>query len=178
MGLLSKLNLQPRLLATYAAGAFIAAIFLDSLRFKFTGHETPAHIFMTLRDWSGIDLFYPAGPWIIGLGELGAALLLLALPLTLRFVKLERFAPVSQVLGGLAAMAIMTGAIGFHLFTPLGIETPVAWANGEVAATSPALFIAACITWLSGGLIVALRGGEALSVLKGAQAEPYANVTV
>ena len=162
MALLSRLRIP----AAYAAGLFIAAIFLDSLRFKFTGHETPHHIFTTLRDWSGIELFYPAGPWIIGVSELGAALLLLASPLILRLIGQVRFAGLAQTLGGLAAVVIMTGAIGFHLFTPLGVETPVEWANGEVLATSPALFIAACITWICGAAVTALRGGEALATLR------------
>lgn len=172
--------LLPRLRvpAVYAAGLFIAAIFLDSLRFKFTGHPTPHHIFTTLRDWSGIELFYPAGPWIIGIAELGAALLLLAAPLALRLVGQVRFAAVAQSLGGLAAMGIMTGAISFHLFTPLGIETPIAWANGEVVETSPALFIAAGITWFCGALVVALRGREAMGALNLGHSAPYQDVTV
>ncbi len=174
MTLLSRLRIP----AAYAAGIFIAAIFLDSLRFKFTGHETPQHIFTTLRDWSGIELFYPAGPWIIGLAELGAALLLLAAPLALRLIGQAKFAGLAQTLGGLAAVVVMTGAISFHLFTPLGIETPTAWADGEVIASGPALFIAACITWLCGAAVAALRGAEALAALReltGAKIKTAAN---
>jgi uncharacterized membrane protein YkgB len=174
MALLSRLRIP----AAYAAGMFIAAIFLDSLRFKFTGHPTPQHIFTTLRDWSGIELFYPAGPWIIGLSELGAALLLLAAPLTLRLIGQARFAGLAQALGGLAAMVIMTGAISFHLFTPLGIETPTVWENGEIVESGAFLFIAACITWLCGALVVALRGREAMAALSGGLAAPYKEVTV
>ena len=74
------LGINFRKLVAYGLGIWISAIFLDSLRFKFAGHETPRHIFETLRDWSGIDLFYPAGPWIIGLAELTAALLVLGFP--------------------------------------------------------------------------------------------------
>lgn len=151
-----------RLAAAYAAALFISAIFLDSLRFKFAGHPTPEHIFTTLRDWSGIELFYPAGPWVIGLAELAAALLVLVIPLIARFIGLGRFSALSQSAGALIGLGVMTGAIGFHLFTPLGIETPVEWENGEVLATSPALFIAACITWACCVLILILRGGEAL----------------
>lgn len=161
-----------KLIAAYAGGLFTAAIFLDSLRFKFTGHETPQHIFTTLRDWSGIDLFYPAGPWIIGLGELVAAMLILVLPLVARFVGLARLAPVSQVAGALIGLAIMSGAIGFHLFTPLGIPTPVEWANGEPTAFSSALFIAACITWSACAAITVLRGREALDVIQPYFAKP------
>ena len=156
------MTLKPfRLAAAYAAGLFTAAIFLDSLRFKFAGHPTPAHIFTTLRDWSGIELFYPAGPWVIGLAELTAALLVLILPLGARFVGLQRCAALSQSAGALIGLGVMTGAIGFHLFTPLGIETPVEWADGQIVASSPALFIAACITWLCCAGVLMLRGGEA-----------------
>ena len=70
-------------LILWGGALFITAIFLDSLRFKFTGHPTPRHIFETLRDWSGVGLFYPAGPWIIGLGELASSVLLIGVPLLL-----------------------------------------------------------------------------------------------
>lgn len=157
-----------RLAAAYAAGLFTAAIFLDSLRFKFTGHPTPEHIFTTLADWSGIGLFYPAGPWIIGVAELTAALLILILPLSARFIGLDRLAAVSQSAGALIGLGVMTGAIGFHLFTPLGVETPVEWENGEILASSPALFIAACVTWACCALVVLLRGRDAFASVKGA----------
>jgi len=159
-----------RLGAAYAAALSIAAIFLDSLRFKFAGHPTPEHIFTTLAEWSGIALFYPAGPWIIGLAELAAALLMLVLPLIARLIGLSRFAAPAQSSGALIGLAVMTGAIGFHLFTPLGIKTPVAWENGEILASSPALFIAACITWACCVVILVLRGGEAWRALQGPRA--------
>jgi hypothetical protein len=150
----------------YLAGLFTSAIFLDSLRFKFTGHETPHHIFTTLRDWSGIDLFYPAGPWIIGLGELASALLLIVIALFFRFTGKPNLEAVSQSLGALAGLGIMTGAIGFHVFTPLGIPTPVTWENSVAIEESSDLFVAACITWVCCALILVLRGPMALSVLK------------
>ena len=155
--------------AAYGCAVWIAAIFLDSLRFKFTGHPTPEHIFTTLRDWSGVGLFYPAGPWVIGSAELAAALLMLAAPVGAMIMargNASRIAALGQTSGGLIAVGVMTGAIGFHLFTPLGIETPTAWADGEIAATSPALFIAACLTWVAGLAVVALRGPEAMAALK------------
>ncbi len=141
----------------WAGGLFISAIFLDSLRFKFTGHPTPRHIFTTLREWSGIDLFYPAGPWIIGLGELLSALLLIGLPVIFIFANRRALIAPSQLLGALIAIAIMSGAIFFHLFTPLGIETPTAWANGEPTGYSPAFFIAACVSWVCALIIVFLH---------------------
>jgi len=147
-------------LIIWGGGLFISAIFLDSLRFKFTGHPTPAHIFSTLKDWSGIGLFYPAGPWIIGLGELLAAILLIGLPLILLFIGKASLVGKSQFAGALIAFGIMSGAIVFHLFTPLGIETPVEWANGEPTAFSAALFYAASVNWALAIAIMILRKGS------------------
>ena len=154
-------------LVPWAAGLFISGVFLDSLRFKFTGHPTPRHIFTTLRDWSGIDLFYPAGPWIIGLGELLASLLLIGLPVIFLLANRARFIAPSQFLGALIAIAIMSGAISFHLFTPLGIETPTEWADGVPTAFAPNLFIAACFSWAFAALILFLRR-DAVAAFNGA----------
>ena len=149
-------------LIVWGGGLFISAIFLDSLRFKFTGHPTPQHIFTTLREWSGIGLFYPAGPWIIGLGELLASFLLIIIPAILLLTKNAGLIGKSQFLGGLIAFGIMSGAIVFHLFTPLGIETPVEWAGGEPTAHSAALFYSACVSWVFAVLIIVLRKGAVL----------------
>lgn len=143
----------------WAAATFISAIFLDSLRFKFTGHPTPEYIFTTLRDWSDIGLFYPAGPWIIGLAELLSALLVLVVPLAVVLMGRKATAHGLQWLGALLALGVMSGAILFHLFTPLGVSTPVEWSGATPVASSPALFISACITWLAALLILVWRRG-------------------
>lgn len=147
-------------LVPWAGGLFIAAIFLDSLRFKFAGHPTPRHIFETLKEWSGIGLFYPAGPWIIGLGELAASILLVVAPLILLALNNKRLADLSQFGGAMIAIGIMSGAIFFHLFTPLGIETPVEWTNGAPTKFSPALFYSACASWAFALIILLVRRGS------------------
>jgi len=144
-------------LAPWAAALFISAVFLDSLRFKFTGHRTTRHIFETLRDWSKIELFYPVGPWVIGAGELLSSLLLVAVPAGLLLFADGAYAGLSQFAGAVLALAIMTGAIGFHLFTPLGLETPVKWSGDIIVSSSKALFITACATWACAALILFLR---------------------
>ena len=149
----------------WAGGLFISGVFLDSLRFKFTGHPTPKHVFTTLRDWSGIGLFYPAGPWIIGLGELAASLLLIILPVIFLLANRKGLIAPSQFLGAALAICIMSGAIFFHLFTPLGVETPVEWSGGVPTAFSPALFISACFSWLFALIILFLRR-SAIATLK------------
>ncbi|WP_427453202.1 hypothetical protein [Litorimonas sp. WD9-15] len=147
---------------SWAAAIYISIIFLDSLRFKFTGHPTPEHIFTTLKDWSGIGLFYPAGPWLIGIGEALASLLVLVLPAIFTLKKSPRNAARSQFLGALMAMGIMSGAIVFHLFTPLGIETPTEWneAGTEILAEGSLLFYMACGVWLASLFLLIYRGKQ------------------
>ena len=114
-----------------------AFILLQTLFFKFTGSKESIFIFSTLRDWSGISLFEPAGRWIIGSAELIASVLL--------------FIPRVRIFGAAMAIGIMTGAISFHLFTPLGVV--ILGDGGE-------LFTLACGVWLSGWAILALSAGE------------------
>ena len=118
---------------------FSAAIFLDSLRFKFTDHPNTQEIFGRLSDWitslGAPDLFAKSGifsQYLIGSAELVASILLL-LGLFSRFIKFG-------VLGNLVALGVMTGAVSFHLFTPLGIDP-----NNDGGG----LFMAAVAVWAS-----------------------------
>jgi hypothetical protein len=148
--------------ASWAIAIYITVIFIDSLRFKFTGHPTPAHIFTSLKEWSGIGLFYPAGPWIIGLAELASSLLVLVFPLIFTLRQSPRNAARSQFLGALIAFGVMSGAIVFHLFTPLGINTPTQWSpdRQEIISEGPLLFVMACGVWLTSLLLMIWRGGQ------------------
>ncbi|RYF91174.1 MAG: hypothetical protein EON95_15515 [Caulobacteraceae bacterium] len=113
---------------------FMAVIFLDSLRYKFTDHPKTQVIFGRLDGWAGAigapGLFGHTGlfsQYVIGSIELLAAGLLI-LGLHPRFKHL-------QAGGALAGLLVMTGAVSFHLFTPLGIDP-----NGDGGG----LFAAAC----------------------------------
>jgi hypothetical protein len=126
---------------------FASAVFLDSLRFKFTDHPNTQEIFGALDAWAAgfgaQGLFGHAGlfsQYVIGSAELAASTLLL-IGLTTRFRPLG-------VLGSLIGLAVMTGAISFHLFTPLGVDPNH---NGG------GLFMAACATWLSMVTLLILR---------------------
>ena len=94
---------------------------------------------------------------MIGLAELAAAILLIVLPVIFFFAKNPRWLNLSQGAGALLALGVMSGAIIFHLFTPLGIQTPVEWANGEPTKFSGALFYSACVTWLCALFILLYR---------------------
>lgn len=105
----------------WAISLFISAIFLDSLRFKFTNAPETQVIFGKLDSWA--DTFGAGGifsqtglfsQYVIGSAELLASILILT-GLFLGYKTL-------QGLGALIGVAVMTGAISFHLFTPLGID--------------------------------------------------------
>ncbi|HCJ18627.1 MAG TPA: hypothetical protein DHV57_14565, partial [Hyphomonas sp.] len=107
--------------APVAYALIAAAVFLDSLRFKFTNAPETQVIFGKLDAWAAGfgagGLFDQTGlfsQYVIGSAELVAStLLLIGLVSALRRL---------QTLGALIATAVMTGAVSFHLFTPLGID--------------------------------------------------------
>ena len=133
---------------------FVSAIFLDSLRYKFTDAPETQVIFGRLDGWAAslgaAGLFDHTGlfsQYVIGTAELVASALLL-----IGFIPaLGRF----QVLGSAVGVAIMTGAISFHLFTPLGIDP-----NSDGGG----LFVAACLVWLSCVTLLVIKRQEALAL--------------
>jgi hypothetical protein len=129
--------MKAKTILLWALSAYIAVVFVQSLFFKFTGAPESIYIFSTLREWSGIALFEPAGRWIIGLCELTASILL--------------FMPRTRIFGATLAIGIMTGAIFFHLFSPIGVV--ILGDGGE-------LFTLACGVWISGWIILALSRDE------------------
>jgi len=86
-------------------------------------------VFETIAERSGLSFFEPYVRMFTGVAELGTALLLLI--------------PRTRLLGALAGVGILLGAIGFHLSPWLGINVPT---------IGHFLFIAA-ITMLIGSLI-------------------------
>lgn len=135
---------------------FVSFVFLQSLFFKFTGATETQYIFTTLDQWAldtfGISgLFVPPGifnAYVIGMAELVASLLLV----TGTFSRYKVLLPV----GAFAALNVMSGAIFFHLFTPLGIE---------VQDDGGALFSMACAVWLSSIGLFVMHYKHVLSIL-------------
>lgn len=109
-------------LLPWGLSLFISFVFVQSLFFKFSNAPETQHIFGTLDAWAadvfGVEgLFLAPGifnQYVIGSAELVASLLLLAGLMT----KFKFLNPV----GALMALGVISGAIFFHLFTPLGIE--------------------------------------------------------
>ncbi|MGB1321136.1 MAG: hypothetical protein ACPG5L_09425 [Vibrio gallaecicus] len=126
-------------IAKHLPSAFIAFVFIQSLFFKFSGSYETEHIFGTLGEWSGLAWFGSIGGYVIGFAELIAAILLFT-----------RF----HGLGAIMSVGIMSGAIFFHLFTPLGIQMPEFNAAGEIVGYDGGLlFGMACLVWLCGAFL-------------------------
>ncbi len=131
-----------------ALALFISFVFIQSLFYKFTSSPETLHIFGTLDQWAAslgfAGLFLPPGIfnyYVVGTAELIASALLL---LGTFAPKLHRLQPV----GALLALGVISGAIFFHLFTPLGIE---------VQGDSGTLFFMACGVWVSALIILIMR---------------------
>ena len=133
-----------------AVSLFGSAVFLDSLRFKFTDHPKTQEIFGRLDGWVG-SLGLPGlfshtglfGQYAIGSAELLASSLLL-IGLHPRFARL-------QTLGALIGFAVMSGAVNFHIWTPLGIDP-----NNDGGG----LFAAAVTLWLATATLLVIRRAE------------------
>lgn len=123
----------------YVLVAVPVFVFLQSLPFKFSGAQETIYIFDTIGAWmtdiglGGIgDVFARYGAYGVGSVELVASILLLI--------------PATRHIGALVGVGVLSGAIFFHLFTPLGVavEFPGAAPGGE-----PSLFVMAVIAWLA-----------------------------
>lgn len=113
---------------------WICKVFLLSLPYKFTLHPDTQHIFGTIGQWmkgfvgeSSGTLFMNYGSYAVGSFELLTSFILLAPALffILKKVGLLNHQPSSflmHAIGGTLASIVMTGAVFFHLFTPLGVE--------------------------------------------------------
>ena len=152
-GLVSKV----KTFAPHVVAGIASLVFLDSLRFKFTNAPETQTIFGKLNDWAasfGADgLFAQTGlfsQYVIGTGELFAAALLL-IGIHPAFRRL-------QAIGALIAFAVMSGAVNFHLWTPLGIDP-----NNDGGG----LFFMAVIVWLTSLGLIIVRRNELAAIIGG-----------
>ncbi len=141
----------------WALSIFITFVFVQSLFFKFSNAPETQHIFQTLNAWGadtlGIDgLFIAPGifnQYVIGSAELVALVLLIGGLVTGRLI-LNAF-------GALLAVGIMTGAIFFHLATPLGVD---------VQGDGGVLFGMAVGVWLSSLILLYVRKDLVCGLMK------------
>lgn len=133
---------------------FVVFVFVQSLFFKFSNSPETIYIFEQKLDPWGASLgfpglFAPGGIFsakVVGSAELVASLLLLtgAVLANKRFV---------QLAGAALGLGVISGAIFFHLFTPLG----VAVRNTDGTSDGGELFALACGVWLSCAALLWLR---------------------
>ncbi len=149
-----------RLILSWLFVFIIVAVFLPSLPYKFSGAPETQHIFGTIGKWlSGFlgqtigGLFGAVGGYIIGLLELTTSLILLFPAFVWLRRKFGKNAPATttdrrhfHAIGGLAATALMGGAIFFHLFSKLGIN--VNNDNGALFYSAVAVFFSGIILFL------------------------------
>lgn len=149
---LNKKKISIRILIIY-----IAFVFIQSLFFKFMGAPETVYIFTTIDSWAantfGISgLFVPPGifnAYVIGSVELVASTLLLLGMLLSRNILIT--------FGALLAFGVISGAIFFHLFTPLGIN---------VQGDNGTLFFMACGVWISAVTLLFLNRDSFLCLFK------------
>ena len=141
---------------------FICFVFIQSLFFKFTRHPETINIFEAkLEPWAaGLGfpgLFVPGGifsAYVIGSAELVASALLL-------FGTFIAGRRLFQGLGALMSLGVISGAIFFHLFTPLGVEV----INADGSPDGGELFTMACLVWVSSVIVIVARREELLGLL-------------
>ena len=133
---------------------FVALVFIQSLFFKFSGSAETVYIFEAKLDpWAATlgfpGVFAPGGVFsakVVGFAELVASALLLAGAV----ISSQRAV---QVLGAAMGLCVISGAIFFHLFTPLGIAV----VNTDGSSDGGELFFLACGVWLSCAALLWLR---------------------
>jgi hypothetical protein len=131
---------------------FIAFVFIQSLFFKFSNSPETQYIFGTLDLWaSGLGfggVFATDGifsQYVIGTFELIASVALLA-----------SLVPAMRGLrpwAALLALGVISGAIFFHLFTPLGVSV----VNTDGTRDGGELFALACGVWASAAMLIGLN---------------------
>jgi uncharacterized membrane protein YphA (DoxX/SURF4 family) len=155
------LQLHRRKLTLLILTAYIAIIFVQSLFFKFTNSPETQYIFGTLNAWAlslgAPAVFAPTGifsQYVVGTFELIASAVLIVGLLTGRAVV--------HALGALMSLGVISGAIGFHLFTPLGVQV----LNTDGTKDGGELFALACGVWLASAVLLWLHKASLLALLR------------
>ncbi len=130
-------------LVAWAMAAFIVYIYVWYLQYKFFGHPGSVELFTTLTDWLGFKGHEKLMRIGTGSMELLAAILLVI--------------PAMQVVGAAFSLGIISGAIFFHLASPLGVDP---YGDGGV------LFKQACAVWVASAGILLIRRRRAIELVE------------
>ena len=132
----------PRLL-TWPVALFIAGILLWYEQFKLTGNQGSVDLFTTLSNWLFLDGYEKPFRLSVAIAEIIASVLVVI--------------PLTRAWGALFALGIMSGAIFFHVVSPLGIDP---YNDGGQ------LFKEACAVWIASLYIVAVQRDELLAAAR------------
>lgn len=130
-------------LLCWPAAIFIAGILLWYEQYKLTGNPGSVWLFTVLSDWLGIHGYEKPFRLLVASAEITASVLVLI--------------PPTRIVGAALALGIMSGAIFFHLVSPLGIDP---YKDGGT------LFTEACEVWLCAAFILVVWRREAVSLVQ------------
>lgn len=140
---------------------FVIIVLVQSLFFKFSNSPETIYIFEgKLEPWAA-SLGYPglfAKGGIFSAVVVGTFELLTSIVLLLGLVLKK---PLIQAIGGIMGIKVISGAIFFHLFTPLGIAV----INTDGSSDGGELFIMACLIFTASALIVFFRRSSLLALI-------------
>jgi hypothetical protein len=131
-------------LLTWPAALYIAGILLWYEQYKLTGNEGSVFLFTVLTDWLHLHGHEMAMRLSVATMEIIASALVLL--------------PFTRMWGAGLALGIMSGAIFFHVVSPLGIDP---YHDGG------ALFKEACTVWLCAAFILLSYRAEACAIAGG-----------
>ena len=143
---------------------YVAFVFIQSLFFKFTGSAETVYIFQGKLDpWAASlgfpGVFAPGGIFsakVVGTFELIASVLLIIGA----FMHMKN--AWVQIFGAAMGLGVISGAIFFHLFTPLGIAV----INTDGTSDGGQLFALACGVWVACAWLLLLNRNTWLSLIK------------
>ena len=128
-------------LLTWPAALFVAGILLWYEQYKLTGNPGSVFLFTVLSDWLFLDGHEKAFRLFVATMEIVASVLIVI--------------PYTRMVGAAFALGIMSGALFFHLVSPLGIDP---YKDGGT------LFKEACAVWLCAAFVLASYRREAMAL--------------
>ena len=131
-------------LLTWPAALYIAGILLWYEQYKLTGNPGSVWLFTVLSDWLFINGYEKPFRLFVAAMEIVASVLVVV--------------PSTRMWGAALAAGVMSGAIFFHLVSPLGIDP---YNDGG------ALFKEACTVWLCAAFILLSYRAEVRATIAG-----------
>ncbi len=128
-------------LLTWPAALYIAFIFLWYEQYKLTGNQGSVDLFTTITDWLYLDGHEKPFRLSVATAEIIASVLVVI--------------PFTRMYGAVLSLGIISGAIFFHVASPLGIDP---YDDGA------RLFKEACAVWVCSVFIILSYRDELLRI--------------